>query len=105
MAVNYQLELERELQKNEGKTPRLLLHCCCAPCSSATLERLADHFDVTILYYNPNIYPPAEYHRREAELDEYEQLLFSEDFSHEEPAAEETAAADEADDAEDDIAF
>ncbi len=43
--------------------------------------------------------------RREAELDEYEQLLFSEDFSHEEPAAEETAAADEADDAEDDIAF
>ena len=34
MAVNYQLELERELQKNEGKTPRLLLHCCCAPCSS-----------------------------------------------------------------------
>ena len=50
MAVNYQLELERELQKNEGKTPRLLLHCCCAPCSSATLERLADHFDVTILY-------------------------------------------------------
>ena len=42
--------------------------------------------------------------RREAELDEYEQLLFSEDFSHEEPAAEETAAADEADDAEDDIA-
>ena len=51
---------------------------------------------------------PADYmylRRREAELDEYEQLLFSEDFSHEEPAAEETAAADEADDAEDDIAF
>ena len=35
MAVNYQLELERELQKNEGKTPRLLLHCCCAPCCKA----------------------------------------------------------------------
>ncbi|MFR1784920.1 MAG: hypothetical protein ACLSWY_02330 [Ruthenibacterium lactatiformans] len=43
--------------------------------------------------------------RREAELDEYEQLLFSEDFSHEEPAAEETAAAEETDDAEDEIAF
>ena len=41
MAVNYQLELERELQKNEGKTPRLLLHCCCAPLSLIhILERL-----------------------------------------------------------------
>ena len=44
MAVNYQLELERELQKNEGKTPRLLLHCCCAPCSSYVLEYLSPHF-------------------------------------------------------------
>ena len=49
----------------------LLLHACCAPCSSATLERLSAHFDLTILYYNPNIYPPEEYHRREAELERF----------------------------------
>ena len=103
--INYQLEMEKVLRRLGDTKPTLLLHACCAPCSSATLERLAEHFRLSILYYNPNIYPPAEYHRREAELDEYEQLLFSEDFSHEEPAAEETAAADEADDAEDDIAF
>ena len=57
MAVNYQLELERELQKNEGKTPRLLLHCCCAPCSSYVLEYLSPHFSITAHYYNPNIDP------------------------------------------------
>lgn len=50
---------------------KLLLHACCAPCSSATLERLSAHFDLTILYYNPNIYPPEEYHRREAELERF----------------------------------
>jgi predicted adenine nucleotide alpha hydrolase (AANH) superfamily ATPase len=48
--------------------PTLLLHACCAPCSSAVLERLVDEYDVTVFYYNPNIYPPAEYHRRLGEL-------------------------------------
>ena len=64
MAVNYQLELERELQKNEGKTPRLLLHCCCAPCSSYVLEYLSQYFEITVFYYNPNIYPESEYTKR-----------------------------------------
>ena len=64
MAVNYQLELERELQKNEGKTPRLLLHCCCAPCSSYVLEYLSPHFSITAHYYNPNIDTPEEYAHR-----------------------------------------
>lgn len=73
--INYQLAMEtvlRQLQQ-EGRRPKLLLHACCAPCSSATLERLADAFDLTLLYYNPNIYPPAEYHRREAELERFVQ--------------------------------
>lgn len=71
--INYQLEMEKVFRhlEAEGICPKLLLHACCAPCSSATLERLADHFDLTILYYNPNIYPPAEYHRREAELERF----------------------------------
>ena len=73
--INYQQEMEKVLRRleAEGTRPRLLLHACCAPCSSATLERLADHFDLTILYYNPNIYPPEEYHRREKELERFVQ--------------------------------
>ena len=62
--INYQLEMEKVLRTLDGTRPKLLLHACCAPCSSATLERLSAHFDLTILYYNPNIYPPEEYHRR-----------------------------------------
>ena len=71
--INYQREMEQVLQQlaAQEQRPRLLLHACCAPCSSATLERLAEHFELTILYYNPNIDPPAEYHRREAELERF----------------------------------
>lgn len=71
--INYEKEMEKTLDAlaARGERPRLLLHACCAPCSSATLERLAGHFDLTILYYNPNIYPPEEYRRREAELERF----------------------------------
>lgn len=73
--INYELEMEKTMQAlvAEGRRPTLLLHACCAPCSSATLERLADAFAVTILYYNPNIAPPEEYHRRADELDRFVQ--------------------------------
>lgn len=66
----FSLELERIAQSGEFiyKKPRLLLHACCGPCSSAVLERLADHFKITIFYYNPNIHPAAEYERRLEEL-------------------------------------
>lgn len=50
------------------KKPRLLLHACCAPCSSYTLEYLSKYFDITIYYYNPNIHPAEEYARRLEEL-------------------------------------
>lgn len=67
---NYTKELERLIQKlqQEGKVPRLLLHACCAPCSSAVLEYLSQYFAITLLYYNPNIAPLEEYQKREAEL-------------------------------------
>ncbi len=51
----------------EERKPRLLLHCCCAPCSSATLERLEKEYDVDIYYYNPNIEPLAEFEKRAGE--------------------------------------
>ena len=61
---NYQRELERIIEKRGGRRPRVLLHVCCGPCSSAVLEYLTQYFDVTILWYNPNIYPEAEFERR-----------------------------------------
>ena len=64
--VNYQKELDKLLsdleQKGEKKT--LLLHSCCAPCSSYVLEYLSRYFYITVFYYNPNIYPPEEYDTR-----------------------------------------
>ena len=51
-----------------GKTPRLLLHCCCAPCASHVLEYLSPVYDITIFFYNPNIQPREEYHKRAGEF-------------------------------------
>ena len=69
--MNYQLELDKlinELQKNQTDAaypvPRLLLHSCCAPCSSYVLEYLSQYFAITLLYYNPNIFPEEEYRKR-----------------------------------------
>lgn len=61
--VNYQLELEKILNNLKGK-PRLLLHACCGVCSSYVLEYLSKYFEITVLYYNPNIYPRVEYDKR-----------------------------------------
>ena len=68
---NYAREMEAVLRTLEGRRPRLLLHACCGPCSSAVLEQLSQYFDITILYYNPNIWPAEEYHRREEELERF----------------------------------
>lgn len=63
---NYQKQMEQTLQalKNEGRIPRLLLHSCCAPCSSYVLEYLAPYFAITVFYDNPNISPREEYEKR-----------------------------------------
>ena len=72
MKRNYQIEMEEEIERLNGRRPSLLLHSCCGPCSSAVLERLTEHFRVTLLYYNPNIEPEEEYRLR---LSEQERLL------------------------------
>lgn len=66
---NYQIEMEKLCGqlKAEGHRPRLLLHSCCGPCSSYVLECLKIYFDITVFYYNPNIYPESEYEHRLAE--------------------------------------
>ncbi len=69
-AQNYSLALEQMIKKLDGKEkPRLLLHACCAPCSSYVLEYLAQYFDITLFFYNPNISPAEEYSFRAEELE------------------------------------
>lgn len=66
MNINYQKELDniiKNIQLNK-ETPTLLLHSCCAPCSSYVLEYLSNYFKITVFYYNPNIYPETEYDQR-----------------------------------------
>ncbi len=61
--INYQYKLDGIINSLE-KTPKLLLHSCCAPCSSYCLEYLSKYFSITVLYYNPNIYPEEEFYKR-----------------------------------------
>lgn len=70
--INYQLKLD-ELIKSipEGTTPTLLLHSCCAPCSSYTIEYLSQYFSITLFFYNPNISPAEEYRKRAEELERF----------------------------------
>ena len=70
MKENYQVTMEKiiEQEQNNTKTPPLLLHVCCGPCSSSVLERLASFFEITIYYYNPNISPIDEYQKRVEEV-------------------------------------
>ncbi len=64
--INYDKKLERIMESLEGR-PKLLLHSCCGPCSSYVITYLKDYFDITVLYYNPNIEPREEYEKRKAE--------------------------------------
>lgn len=65
---NYQKELDRLISGLDGRKPKLLLHVCCAPCSSYCQEYLTKYFDITLLFYNPNMDTYAEYSKRADEL-------------------------------------
>lgn len=77
MNRNYQKELEQVINRlvQEQKVPTLLLHSCCAPCSSYVIEYLSSYFHITVFYYNPNIYPDEEYEKRVEE-----QMRFIQEF-------------------------
>lgn len=64
MKRNYQSETDKITEKLVAERPRLLLQCCCGPCGSYVLEYLCRFFDVTVLFYNPNIFPAGEYEKR-----------------------------------------
>ena len=73
MKMNYEILMEQQLKEIEktGIKPKLLLHSCCAPCSSAILEFLQNYFDITVYFYNPNITFEEEYYKRLNEQREY----------------------------------
>ena len=79
--INYQKELDKILIKlgQEQRVPTLLIHSCCAPCSSYVLEYLSEYFEITVFYYNPNIYPESEYTKR---IVEQQKLIQDMDFKH-----------------------
>ena len=68
--INYQLktnEIIEDIKKKSGEKPALLLHSCCGPCSSYVIEYLCEFFKISVFYYNPNIFPDAEYIKRKNE--------------------------------------
>ena len=79
--VNYQKELDSLLKQleSEQRVPSLLIHSCCAPCSSYVLEYLSQYFEITLFYYNPNIYPESEYTKR---ILEQQKLIQDMKFRH-----------------------
>ena len=77
---NYQKELDKLIESiPEGEVPTLLLHACCAPCSSYCLEYLSQYFKITLYFYNPNIYPESEYSLRS---DEARRFISEMDFKY-----------------------
>ena len=62
--MNYQKQLEEVILQNKNNRKKLLLHSCCAPCSSYVLEYLREYFDITVFFYNPNISSMSEYEKR-----------------------------------------
>ncbi len=73
--------MQEEISSFGGK-PRLLLHCCCAPCSSAVIEKIKEFFDITFYYYNPNIFPLEEYDKRAAEFKKLGVKIVKENYDH-----------------------
>ena len=76
MKTNYNILMNDIIDTlKDGKVPKILLHSCCAPCSTEVISRLTPYFDITIIYYNPNIEPKAEYEKRKKE-----QIRFIEEY-------------------------
>jgi len=81
MKIDYNKIMHEEIS-SFGEKPKLLLHCCCAPCSSAVIERIKEFFEITFYYYNPNIYPEAEYSLRSEEFKKLGVDVVVENYNH-----------------------
>ncbi|MDE5630014.1 MAG: epoxyqueuosine reductase QueH [Bacilli bacterium] len=67
MKINFDNKMQEEIETFKGIRKKILLHSCCGPCSTACIERLKENFEITVLYYNPNIEPREEYELRKSE--------------------------------------
>lgn len=86
--MNYNEIMKQQISKLAGK-PKLLLHVCCAPCSSGALPRLVDYFDITLFYFNPNTFPESEYLLRAEQFAKLTNLpLLVCDYNHSQFVAE-----------------
>ena len=83
MKIDYNKIMQEEIS-SFGDKPKLLLHCCCAPCSSAVIERIKEFFDITFFYYNPNIFPKDEFDLRENEFKKLGVNVVSVKYNHNE---------------------
>lgn len=83
MKIDYNKIMKNEIS-SFGVKPKLLLHCCCAPCSSAVIERIKEYFDITFFYYNPNITPESEYLLRKDEFKKLGVEVVSLNYNHNE---------------------
>ena len=89
---NFQALTDGEIEKLNGRKATLLLHACCAPCSTASLEYLAKYFDITLFFYNPNISSADEFQKRLCELERFVKeapfakgiKIISPEYNHEE---------------------
>ncbi len=75
MKINYNIGMEKIIEELKGEKPKLLLHSCCGPCSTSVIDRLNPFFELIVYFYNPNIYPEAEYLRRATEQKKYIESL------------------------------
>ncbi len=82
MKIDYNKIMQEEIS-SFGEKPKLLLHCCCAPCSSAVIEKIKHFFDITFYYYNPNIFPQEEYDKRAEEFSKLGVKIIKESYNHE----------------------
>ena len=83
MKIDYNKIMHEEIS-SFGEKPKLLLHCCCAPCSSAVIERIKEFFDITFYYYNPNIDTIEEYELRKSEFEKLGVNVVEENYNHDE---------------------
>lgn len=81
MKVDYNKIMQEEIS-SFGENPKLLLHCCCAPCSSAVIEKLKNYFDITFYFYNPSIFPQEEYEKRAKEFEKLNIKIVKANYDH-----------------------
>ncbi len=81
MKIDYNKLMHEEIS-SFGDKPKLLLHCCCAPCSSAVIERIKKYFDITFYYYNPNTFPETEYELRAGEFEKLGVNIVKAKYNH-----------------------